>query len=225
MPEVEPPQPPERPRRIPGRGALFWKWNFHRRRPGAEALVEPPAAPGVIQLQVEDVRQLFHALDPLPFHEKDIDPEVEAFVVDWARELRRSLSPEIIIHAPGAQAGAPETLEVESAMRRYFSGRAAALRRQHRELLRTGRASLAVGLGVLAACSLLAPLIARLAPGELAAFLAEGLIILGWVANWRPIEIFLYDWWPLLERRRLYEWLSGCRVRFAPVPPTPRSAG
>jgi hypothetical protein len=29
----------------------------------------------------------------------------------------------------------------------------------------------------------------------------ESLIILGWVANWKPLETFLYDWWP--ERRRL----------------------
>jgi hypothetical protein len=25
----------------------------------------------------------------------------------------------------------------------------------------------------------------------------EGLLIGGWVAMWRPIEVFLYDWWPI----------------------------
>jgi hypothetical protein len=38
------------------------------------------------------------------------------------------------------------------------------------------------------------------------------LIILGWVANWRPIEIFLYDWWPLAQRRRLYLRLASAPV-------------
>ena len=38
----------------------------------------------------------------------------------------------------------------------------------------------------------------------------EGLIICGWVAMWRPIQIFLYDWWPILGERRLYDRL--CRM-------------
>jgi hypothetical protein len=40
----------------------------------------------------------------------------------------------------------------------------------------------------------------------------EGLIIVGWVANWRPIEIFLYDWWPIVRRRRLYRRLASATV-------------
>jgi hypothetical protein len=40
----------------------------------------------------------------------------------------------------------------------------------------------------------------------------EGLIILGWVANWRPLEIFLYDWWPLARRRRLFQRLAEMPV-------------
>jgi hypothetical protein len=42
--------------------------------------------------------------------------------------------------------------------------------------------------------------------------LNEGLLILGWVANWRPLEIFLYDWWPLTRRRDLYRRLSNAKV-------------
>ena len=34
----------------------------------------------------------------------------------------------------------------------------------------------------------------------------------GWVANWKPIEIFLYDWWPLARRRDLYRRLAAARV-------------
>jgi hypothetical protein len=32
--------------------------------------------------------------------------------------------------------------------------------------------------------------------------LREGLLIIGWVALWRPVEIFLYDWWPVLRRQQ-----------------------
>jgi hypothetical protein len=42
--------------------------------------------------------------------------------------------------------------------------------------------------------------------------LKESVLILGWVANWRPLEIFLYDWWPLARRRDLYLRLAAARV-------------
>jgi hypothetical protein len=38
------------------------------------------------------------------------------------------------------------------------------------------------------------------------------LSILGWVANWKPMEIFLYNWWPIAQRRNLYLRLSRAEV-------------
>ena len=35
---------------------------------------------------------------------------------------------------------------------------------------------------------------------------------------WRPLEIFLYDWWPLREERRILEALAHAKVRLAPIP-------
>ena len=46
--------------------------------------------------------------------------------------------------------------------------------------------------------------------GEL---LKESVLIGGWVAMWRPIEIFLYDWWPILAEARLYDRLAAMPVR------------
>ena len=46
----------------------------------------------------------------------------------------------------------------------------------------------------------------------------ESFLILGWVANWRPLEIFLYDWWPLVRRRDLYRRLSEAAVETKPYP-------
>jgi hypothetical protein len=47
----------------------------------------------------------------------------------------------------------------------------------------------------------------------LATALHESLLVGGWVAMWRPMEIFLYDWWPILSQRRLYDRLSRITVR------------
>ena len=37
-------------------------------------------------------------------------------------------------------------------------------------------------------------------------------MIAGWVAMWRPMQIYLYDWWPLLRRSRTYAKLSQMPV-------------
>jgi hypothetical protein len=70
-----------------------------------------------------------------------------------------------------------------------------------------------LGVAVLATCVLTAQAsTALLGSGNISRFLEESLIILGWVANWRPIEIFLYDWWPLARRRDLYRRLADANV-------------
>jgi hypothetical protein len=41
--------------------------------------------------------------------------------------------------------------------------------------------------------------------------------LMDWVANWKPIEIFLYDWWPLARRRDLYRRLAATDVELRPA--------
>ena len=43
--------------------------------------------------------------------------------------------------------------------------------------------------------------------------LRESLLIGGWVAMWRPLEVFLYDWWPIRAEARLYDRLAAMPVR------------
>ena len=42
----------------------------------------------------------------------------------------------------------------------------------------------------------------RLPAGHTREILCEGLVIGGWVVMWRPIEVLLYDWWPLVQKRK-----------------------
>ncbi|HJT42294.1 MAG TPA: hypothetical protein VJ750_02220, partial [Rhizomicrobium sp.] len=98
-----------------------------------------------------------------------------------------------------------------------FSYRADTLSKDLKELFRVGRYSLCVGLVVLAACITSGRLILG-SPwsGELGTLLNEGLVILGWVANWRPIEIFLYDWWPIIRHRNILRRLARAEITIVP---------
>jgi len=78
--------------------------------------------------------------------------------------------------------------------------------------MKHGRLSLLVGLSFLVTCLLIIELtVVRKAEG-FASFLKEGLTIAGWVAMWRPLEVYLYEWWPLRRRGRIFQKLSRMPV-------------
>ncbi len=157
-------------------------------------------------------------LDPFPFRERDLDTEAEAFIVDWARELPRGAALSIVVHLPPDEAATSEAAGLPDAIRGYFALRARALSAELSELFRVGRVSLAIGILVLALCLGIARLIAEPRLENLASLATEGLVILGWVALWRPMEIFLYEWWPIAGQRRLYQRLATASISVRAVP-------
>lgn len=170
--------------------------------------------PGPIQLRLHTIGQLYQTLDPLPFRERDLDAGVEEYVVGWAGEMARAHPVSILIHLPPLEMGREDAQHIPEAVRNYFAHRAEVTEWDLRDLFQNGRVSLAIGLAVLAACIIVGRSTGGLlGQGYLRRFFDEGLIILGWVANWRPIEIFLYDWWPIVRRRRLYRRLAGAEVK------------
>ena len=39
-----------------------------------------------IEVKLQEFEQLFNTIDPSPFHEKDLDHDLEEFIVSWATE-------------------------------------------------------------------------------------------------------------------------------------------
>jgi hypothetical protein len=178
---------------------------------------ELASAKNVIQIQIDEVAQLFHNLDPFPFREKDLSKDAEEFIVSWARELPADQPIRIIVHLPPAQVSRPEAGELNTALTEYFDYRARATSLELNELFRVGRRALAIGLAVLSFCVVAVQTAAvSLTPHPIGRVIQESLMIFGWVANWRPIEIFLYDWWPIVRRRNLYRRLSLADVELRP---------
>jgi hypothetical protein len=44
----------------------------------------------------------------------------------------------------------------------------------------------------------------------------EGMLIIGWVAMWRPLEIFLYEWVPIRRRCHILAKLAAMPVSVQP---------
>jgi hypothetical protein len=171
-------------------------------------------SPCVIELRLERLTLLFDPFDPFPVPFRDLSRSAEEFIVGWAREFPLSAPIHILFHGPSSELRPEHVEELRLALSNHFLQKARTLSGDVAEMFRRGRLSLLIGLLVLGGC-LLGGRTLSLLPGAepFSGIISEGALILGWVANWRPMEIFLYDWWPLLARRRLYLRLAGAQVK------------
>jgi hypothetical protein len=168
---------------------------------------------GLIELKLNDLNQLFNSMDPSPFHERDLDRNAEEFIVSWAREHPRQHDLKLVIHlAHASLAGADARERVADSVAHYFEYQAELTLRDFKRLMREGRAALVVGILFLIACQVTAHVIPSSPGTQWQEFLREGLAIVGWVAMWRPLEIYLYRWWPILSLRNLYRRLASMPV-------------
>ena len=170
-----------------------------------------------IEVRVGEIKQLFNSVDPAPFRERDIDPKAEEFIVDSARELRRGAPLGLVVRL-SRPVGAPEDLAaLPQAVREYFAERAVATRTQLRRLLRTGGWSLLIGVAFVAVANFIGDAVGELAGRytkyDYGRLLHESVVIGAWVALWRPLEILLYDWWPILGEARLFDRLGAMHVQ------------
>ena len=179
----------------------------------------------LIEIYLETLGQLFNSLDPSPFHRRDLDSDAEEFIVGAISELPAEAQVRLVVHLPPLQAKGVDGAELTNSVRNYFAYRATAAGRELRLELRRGRDTLAIGLVFLAACVGARQFVYSLGSSGVYQLLAEGLLISGWVAMWRPIQIFLYDWWPLRRRLRVVQKLAAMEVSVrdysAPPPLSP----
>lgn len=175
------------------------------------SLVRVAAHPGhshSISLRIHDITQLFNSMDPSPFIEKDLDEKAEAFIVGWAREFPVNAHLKLRVYLDQwPTEGDPKEL-IRQAVHNHFAHLAELNGLEFRALMKQGRTSLFIGLCCLAVSLVSSKLLLHGEAGNWAGVLRESLTIAGWVAMWRPMEIYLYDWWPLRRRGRLYAKLS-----------------
>ncbi len=175
---------------------------------------EIPPGSGVIEVHVRELGQLFNSMDPSPFLERDLDVDAEEFIVSWARELPADAPLALLVHLDRATLVPDEGRRVGEAVHSYFRHRAELAQRRLHDLLRRGRTSLVIGLLFLTGSILVGHWIdTLLRERPLGDIVRQSLVIGGWVAMWRPMEIFLYDWWPIRRERRVYDRLGTGAVR------------
>jgi hypothetical protein len=170
-----------------------------------------------IELRIQRLDQLFDSLDPAPFHAKALDRNADTYLLESAGEYSARQPLTIAIHAPAALAD--HLADIASAIHTHYALAHQQAERRHRHRRRIGRIALSAGMATLAAALLLRSWVETIG-GPIGEVLAEGLLILAWVALWRPIETIGFDSWESREQRRLLARLSRMPIRFMPAPGT-----
>lgn len=102
-----------------------------------------------IEVRVAELAQLFNAWDPSPFREKDLDPNAEEFIVEWARDIPDTKSLGLVVYLDRPAGMPEESTLLRDAVHEFFSHKAVEARQSLHQLFRVGRKSLVIGLACL----------------------------------------------------------------------------
>jgi hypothetical protein len=153
-----------------------------------------------IVLHLDHLSQLFAAPSGEPFSEEPYLVSGMEWILDelTPRALGRSARTKTTIVLPKGSLQADLAGKTSAAVKCYCQFK---IRQKQHALVALrweGVKSLQKGIVFLAICLFLSAFLSgtALLPGFLGTLFSNGLEIAGWVSLWRPIEIFLYEWWP-----------------------------
>ncbi len=165
-----------------------------------------------MELNLKLLEQLFNTMDPSPFHERDLDDDAAEYILSWAEELPRKAPVDLVVHLETAAPHTDAQPLIRDAVHNFFAYRHRLNRLEMKRLMKQGQLSLVVGVLFLAICLLLSGLLLPHTASTWQGFFKEGLTIAGWVAMWKPLEIYLYEWWPIRRRGQILDKLSRMSV-------------
>jgi hypothetical protein len=171
-----------------------------------------PLQETTIEISLGKLQQLFNSLDPSPFHDRDLDHDAGEYIVGRAEEVPLHRPVNLVIHLPQDQLAGADPPSLERAIHNYFAYQQEQSRPRLRLIFHDGRIALAVGIAFLFACILIRKVAQSLGSGTASEIMSEGMLIAGWVAMWRPLDTFLYDWWPIRRRGEILGKLAKMSV-------------
>jgi hypothetical protein len=171
-----------------------------------------------VRVRLAGVSELFRAPEPEPFSgwpesASGIDRMLQQLRPHAARPVRVTLELPAAACVPGLEA------DTRAALHLYCDARIAGLDADGAAMRREGFIALGRGLLFMALCMLGAKITGEPAiiPTVVGRYLSEGFVIAGWVALWHPLDLLLYQRWPLRRDRALLQSLETGELEFVAV--------
>ncbi|MEI6292494.1 MAG: hypothetical protein WCP36_02360 [Methanomicrobiales archaeon] len=172
----------------------------------------------VIELVLRNVMQLFNSLDPSPFHEKELDPDAEEYIFNAVVDQPKKIPVKMAIYLPEESITDTTRESIILGIHNHFIYKSSVSDRELRRLFERGRFVLLIAMGFLFGSLLGRQYLATLEQSLPIRMAEEGLLIFGWVTLWEPVYIFIYGWWPIVQKRRIYDKITTMEIEVLPVP-------
>ena len=166
----------------------------------------------LIEIKISSLMQIFNTFDPAPFYEKELDWDAEKYIVDTVNDFPKKTEFIIVIHVPKDCGEKSECRQIPDAIRNHFRYKAIAEERRFRQKIRLGRINLAVALLFLVFCLGVSYEIQLIGDGLFFTIIREVFTIAGWVAMWAPVTLFLYELYPIIQTRNLFDRISKIEI-------------
>ncbi len=176
----------------------------------AKHRVKHGASAATVNIHVRNVAQLFNSLDPSPFWDRDLDRDAAQFIEEEFGEKLTAKTWHLHVHTQ--EAAAEGAADLQAAVEHYYERLANSARYRLRDEMRRGQLALLGGLAIFLVSMMIRGILTGVIHSRAPRMLDEGLIIIAWLALWRPAEWLVYGWVPLHRERRLYERLAAIRV-------------
>ena len=170
----------------------------------------------VIELAAPDYSYLFDDRDPSKFRQRDLDDDAVEYLVSSVQEVTILKLSKVRIYFDEMEDFEKQTMVRES-IHNFFAYESEMMTRKINSTLKKGVHFLLIGLSFLAFSILMSLILKQYSESFTALFFKEGFLLIGWVSMWKPINVFLYDWWPLAESRNVYKKLSEVEIEFSIV--------
>lgn len=166
-----------------------------------------------IEIRLATPLQLFDSRDPAPFRERDLDEHAVEYLIAAVEDIPFKKPIKILLSlTENPEKHGLNFDSIREAVSSHFSYELGLLRMRIKQTRKRRQMFMLMGLLLMVACLSLSRVVYALPTFLMKPILYEGLIIGGWVALWRPIDLLLFDWWPLWEKMRYVKKLANAEV-------------
>ena len=107
--------------------------------------------------------------------------------------------------------------DLKVTLQNHFAFQSQLVRNEVQRMVSTGQSAAFFGLLILIGCLTLSRLVLKISIKDSAfewtSVFSNALEILAWVCWWKPVEMLIFGWWPLVQRKRTLDKLSLCDLR------------
>ncbi|MDO9324655.1 MAG: hypothetical protein Q7T80_06815 [Methanoregula sp.] len=171
----------------------------------------------LIEIKLSSIMQLFNSFDPAPFHEKELDTAAEHYIIDTVKDFPAKTKFRMVIYLPKELAGSEQAQKIRPAIQHHFEYRVMGADRKFRSHFRHGRSTMLIGLSFLTIALIARQMVSHLNNQLIAQIFADALLIIGWAAMWEPVTVLLYELWPIIQTKNVYQKISEMEIDIVPV--------